>query len=72
MDRGGGETIRKTEQQKNDQPVERLGRQINELFAGLILKQQEDNRRPKEENLATRKQMVELEKEKWEQNSRME
>ena len=72
MDRGGGEAIRKMEQQENDQLVERLGRQINELFAGLTLKQEEDNRRLKEENLAIRKQMVELEKEKWEQNNRME
>ena len=72
MDRGGGEAIRKMEEQENDQPVEGLGRQINELFAGLTLKQEEDNRRHKEENLAIRKQMVELEKEKWEQNNRME
>ena len=52
--------------------MERLGRQMKELFAGLTLKQEEDNRRLKEENLAIRKQMVELEKEKWEQNNRME
>ena len=60
MDRGGGEAIKKLEEQENDQLVERLGRQINELFAGLTLKQEEDNRRRKEENLAIRKQMVEL------------
>ena len=39
MDRGGGEAIRKTEQQENDQLVKRLGRQMKELFAGLTLKQ---------------------------------
>ena len=42
------------------------------MFAGLTLKQEEDNRRLKEENLAIRRQMVELEKEKWEQNNRTE
>ena len=72
MDRGGEEAIREMEQQNNDQLVERLGRQINELFAGLTLKQEEANRRLNEENLAIRRQMVELEKEKWEQNNRME
>ena len=38
---------------------------MKELFTGLTLKQEDDNRRLKEENLAIRKQMVELEKEKW-------
>ena len=71
MDRGGGETIRRTEQQENDQLVERLGRQMKELFTGLTLKQ-EDNRRLREENLAITKQMLELKKERWEQNNRME
>ena len=64
MDRGRGVAIRKMEEQENDQLVERLGRQMKELFAGLTLKQEEDSRRLKEENLAIRKQMVELEKEK--------
>ena len=72
MDRGGGEAIRRTEQQENDQLVERLGKQMKELFAGLTLKQEEDNRRLREENLATRKQTLELEKEKWAQKNRME
>ena len=47
---------------------------MKELFAGLTqaLKQEEANRRLNEENLAIRRQMVELEKEKWEQNNRME
>ena len=44
MDRGGGEAIRRMEQQENDQLVERLGRQMKELFAGLTLKQEEDGR----------------------------
>ena len=72
MDRVGGEAIRNMEQQKNAQLVERLGRQIVELFTGLTLKQEEDSRRLKEENLAIRKQTVELEKEKWEQHNRTE
>ena len=67
MDRGGGEAIRKMEQQENDQLAERLGKQMQELFAGLTLKQEEDNRRLKEENQAIRRQMVEMEKEKWKQ-----
>ena len=37
-----------------------------------VLKQEKDNRRPKEENLAIKKQMVEPEKEKMQHNSRME
>ena len=72
MDRGGEGAIGEMEQQSNDQLVEKLGRQINDLFAGLTLTQEEDNRRPKEENLAIRRKMVELEKEKWEQNNRTE
>jgi hypothetical protein len=72
MDRDGGEAIRRMEQQENDQLVERLGRQMKELFAGLTLKQEEDNRRLREENLAIRKQMLEVKKEKWEQDNRME
>ena len=72
MDRGGGEAIRKMEEQENDQLAERLGKQMKELFAGLTLKQEEDNRRLKKENPVIRRQMVELEKEKWEQNNRME
>ena len=36
------------------------------------LKQEEDNRKLREENLAIRKQMPELEKEKMQQNNRME
>ena len=72
MDRGGGGAIRRMEQQKNDQLVERLGRQMKELFIGLTLKQEADNRRLRQENLAIRKQMLKLEKEKWEPNNRME
>ena len=37
---------------------------MKELFVGLTLKQEEDNRRLREENLAIRKQMPELEKKK--------
>ena len=72
MDRGGAEAIRKMEQQENDQLAERLGKQMKELFAGLTLKQEEDNRRLKEENQAIRRQMVEMEKARWEQDNRME
>ena len=60
--RGGGEAIRRAEQQENDQLVERLGRRMKELFAGLTLKQEEDNRRLREENLAIRKQVPVLKK----------
>ena len=52
--------------------MEQLGRQIEELFTGLVQKQEEDSRKLKEENLSIRKQMVELEKEKLQQSSRME
>ena len=69
MDRGGEEAIRRIEQQESDQLAERLGKKMKELFAGLTLKQEEDNRRPREENLATKKQMLELEKEKWAQKT---
>jgi hypothetical protein len=72
MDRGGEEAIREMEKLANDQLVEQLGRQMKELFSGLALKQEEENRRLREENLAIRKQMVELEKEKVHQNGRME
>ena len=72
MDRGGEEAIREMEKLANDQLVEQLGRQMKELFSGLALKQEEENRRLREENLAIRKQMVELEKEKVYQNGRME
>ena len=43
-----------------------------QLFVGLTLKQEEDNRTLREENLAIRKQMLELEKEQCAQNNRME
>jgi hypothetical protein len=72
MDRGGEEAIREMEKLANDQLVEQLGRQMKELFSGLALKQEEENRRLREENMAIRKQMVELEKEKLDQNGRME
>ena len=72
MDRGGEEAIREMDKLAKDQLVEQLGRQINELFTGLVKKQEEDNRKLREENLAIRKQMVELEREKLQQNSRME
>ena len=52
--------------------VEQLGLQMRELFTGLTIKQEEDNRRLREENLAIKKQMLELEKEKMQQNCRME
>ena len=72
MDRGGEEAIREMDKLAKDQLVEQLGRQINELFTGLVQKQEEDSRKLREENLAIRKQMVELEREKLQQNSRME
>ena len=72
MDRGGEEAIREMDRLANELLVEQLGRQMKELFSGLALKQEEENRRLREENLAIRKQMVELEKEKLQQNSRME
>ena len=72
MDRGGEEAIREMDKLANDQLVEQLGRQMKELFSGLAQKQEEENRRLREENLAIRKQMVELEREKLQQNSRME
>ena len=56
----------------NELLVAQLGSQMKEMFHGLALKQEEENRRLKEENLAIRKQMVELEQEKLQQNSRME
>ena len=72
MDRGGEEAIREMEKLANDQLVEQLGRQMKELFSGLAQKQEEENRRLMEENLAIRKRMEELEQEKLRQNSRME
>jgi hypothetical protein len=72
MNRGGGEAIREMDELAKDQLVEQLGRQINELFTGLVKKQEEDNRKLREENLDIRKQMMELEKEKLQQNTRME
>jgi hypothetical protein len=72
MDRGGEEAIREMEKLANDQLVEQLGSQMKELFSGLALKQEEENRRLMEENRAIRKRMEELEQEKLQQNSRME
>ena len=72
MNRGGEEAIREMDRLANEQLVEQLGSQMKELFSGLAQKQEEDNRRLREENLAIRKQMVELEREKLQQNSRME
>jgi hypothetical protein len=72
MDRGGEEAIKEMDKLANDQLMEQLGRQIEELFTGLVQKQEEDSRKLKEENLAIRKQMVELEREKLQQSSRME
>jgi hypothetical protein len=72
MDRGGEEAIREMDKLANDQLMEQLGRKINELFTGLVQKQEEDSRKLQEENLAIKKQMVELEREKLQQNSRME
>ena len=72
MDRGGEEALREMSRQANELLVEQLGRQMNELFTGLTQKQEEDNRRLREENIAIRKQMLELEREKLGQNNRME
>ena len=72
MDRGGEEAIREMDKLANDQLMDQLGRKINELFTGLAQKQEEDSRKLQEENLAIKKQVVELEKEKLQQNSRME
>ena len=54
--------------------MEQLGVQMKELFTGLTLKQEEDtcNRRLRKEGLVIKKQMVELEKEKMQQNSWVE
>ena len=60
------------EQQENELLVERLGKQMQDLFTSLTLKQEEDNRKLREENIAIRKQMLELEREKLGQNNRME
>ena len=72
MDRGGAEAIREMDELAKAQLVEQLGKQMKELFSGLAQKQEEENRRLKEENLAIKKQMMELEQEKQQQNSRME
>ena len=72
MDRGGGEAIQEMNRLANELLVAQLGSQMKEMFHGLALKQEEENRRLKEENLAIRKQMVELEQEKLQQNNRME
>ena len=64
-----GEATREMDKLANDQLVEQQGRQMKVLFSELAEKQEEGNRRLKEEDLAIRKQMVELEKEKVQQNS---
>ena len=65
MDRGGEEAIREMDELAKDQLMEQLGKQINELFTGLVKKQEEDNRKLREENEDIRKQMMQ-------QNSRLE
>ena len=72
MDRGGEEAIREMEKQNNDQLVKKLGEQMNAMFSKLAVKRDEENRRLREENLAIKQQMVELEREKQQQNNRME
>ena len=72
MDRGGAEAIREMDELAKAQLVEQLGKQMKELFSGLAQKQEEENRRLKEENLAIQRQLAELEQEKQQQNSRME
>ena len=57
--------------QANELVVEQLGKQMHELFTAMTLKQEEDNRKIRDENLATKKQMMVLEKEKMQQNNRM-
>ena len=71
MDRGGEEALKRMELQAHERlQVERLGKQMKELFTNLTLKQEEDNRKLREENAAIRRQMLELEK--LVQNNRME
>ena len=65
MNRGGEEAIREMDELAKDQLMEQLGKQINELFTGLVKKQEEDNRKLREENEDIRKQMMQ-------QNSRLE
>ena len=65
MDRGGEEAIRRMEQETGDRVMVKLSEQMRELFGSLAVKQDEENRRLREENLRLQRQMVE-------QNSRIE
>ena len=65
MDRGGEEAIRRMEQEAGDRVMVKLSEQMRELFGSLAVKQDEENRRLREENLRLQRQMVE-------QNSRIE
>ena len=72
MDRGGGGALREMSRQANELLVEQLGNQMHELFTAMTLKQEEDNMKLTEENLAIKKQMMELGKEKMQHNNLME
>ena len=65
MDRGGEEAIGRMEQEAGDRVMVRLSEQMRELFGSLAVKQDEENRRLREENMRLQRQMVE-------QNSRIE
>ena len=73
MDRGGEEAPKEMGLKANERLVEVLWNQITHLFTNLTQKQEEDNcsRRLREENVAIRRQMLELEKEKLEPNNRV-
>ena len=72
MDRGGEEALREMSRQANELLVEKLGNQMHVLFTAMTPKQEKCNRKLREKNLAIRKQMLELEKEKMQHNNRVE
>ena len=72
MDRGGEEAIKKMEQETKDQLVETLSERMNELFANLAVKQEEENTRLREENQQMKKQMEEQKSKYDQQSNRME
>ena len=60
------------EQEASDKLVKRLGEQMNELFANLAVKQEEENTRLKEENQQMQRQLVEQNNRIDQQSNRME
>ena len=72
MDRGGEEAIKKMEQETKDQLVETLSERMNELFANLAVKQEEENTRLREENQQMKRQMEEQKNKMDQQSNRME